>query len=162
MRRESRIKNSAGSVITFSCMSIFSWKKKTTETEKPKTLGQLGERWAQAEYTKQGYTVIAQNEYHHKGKRLGEIDFICRNSQTLIFVEVKTRTVGVNKFGTAVEAVDIYKQRKMLRAIKQYLLKHQALVHLRPQIDVCVIEVVDVDKSQYSAKIIMNSVEDWN
>lgn len=143
-------------------MRIFPWKKKTTETEKPKTLGQLGEEWAQAEYTKQGYAVIARNEYHHKGKRLGEIDFICRDSQTLIFVEVKTRTTGAVKFGTAAEAVDVYKQKKMLRAIKLYLLKHPEFVNLRPQIDICVIEVTDVDNSLYSATIIMNSVEDWN
>lgn len=159
-------------------MSIFPWKKKTTETEKPKTLGQLGEEWAQAEYKKQGYTVIAQNEYHHKGKRLGEIDFICRDSRTLIFVEVKTRTVGVGKFGTAAEAVNYRKQIKMLKAIKLYLLKHPELTSLRPQIDVCVIEVEknqgstsltlnagaspSIDKPLYSATIITNSVEDWN
>lgn len=143
-------------------MAILFWKQKDITLAKPKTLGQRGEEWAQSEYKKQGYVILAKNEYHHKGKRLGEIDFICRDNQVLIFVEVKTRTVGVDKFGSAVEAVDIYKQRKMLKAIKLYLLKHPELVNLRPQIDVCVIEVVDVDKSLYSAKILMNSVEDWN
>lgn len=143
-------------------MAILFWKQKDTSPVKPKTLGQMGEEWAQAEYTKQGYAVIARNEYHHAGKRLGEIDFICRDSQTLIFVEVKTRTCGVDKFGTAAEAVNSFKQRKMLKAIKQYLLKHQELAHLRPQIDVCLIDVTNVDKSLYSARIIMNSVEDWN
>jgi putative endonuclease len=138
------------------------WKQKDIIHVKPKTLGQRGEEWAQAEYKKQGYTIIAQNEYHHKGKRLGEIDFICRDSQTLIFVEVKTRTVGVDKFGTAAEAVNGVKQLKMLKAIKLYLLKHPELVSLRPQIDVCVIEVTNIDKSLYSATIIVNSVEDWN
>lgn len=159
-------------------MGILFWKQKDTTPVKPKTLGQMGEEWAQAEYIKQGYTVIARNEYHHKGKRLGEIDFICRDSRTLIFVEVKTRTVGADKFGTAVEAVDVFKQRKMLRAIKLYLLKHPELTPLRPQIDVCVMEVEknqgstsltlnagassSIDKPLYSATIITNSVEDWN
>lgn len=143
-------------------MGIFSRKKSIAEPERPKTLGQRGEEWAQDEYKKRSYVVLAKNEYHHKGKRLGEIDFICRDSRTLIFVEVKTRTAGADKFGSAVEAVDMYKQRKMLKAIKLYLLKHPELLNLRPQIDVCVIEVVDVDKSLYSAKILMNSVEDWN
>lgn len=138
------------------------WKPAGRTPAITKTLGQLGEEWAQAEYKKRGYTVIAQNEYHHKGKRLGEIDFICRDSRTLIFVEVKTRTVGTGKFGTAAEAVNSFKQLKMLKAIKLYLLKHPELVTLRPQIDVCVIEVADVDKRLYSATIIMNSVEDWN
>lgn len=139
-----------------------SWFLKSSKGTRPVSLGRLGELWAQDEYCKQGYTIIAQNEYHHKGKRLGEIDFICRDSQTLIFVEVKTRTCGVDKFGTAAEAVNSFKQRKMLKAIKQYLLKHQELAHLRPQIDVCLIDVTNVDKSLYSARIIMNSVEDWN
>lgn len=159
-------------------MAILFWKQKDTTPTKPKTLGQRGEEWAQEEYKKQGYTVIAQNEYHHKGKRLGEIDFICRNSRTLIFVEVKTRSVGVGRFGTAAEAVNQSKQIKMLRAIKLYLLKHPELAALRPQIDVCVIEVEKnqgstlltpnagaspgIDKPLYSATIIMNSVEDWS
>jgi putative endonuclease len=140
------------------------WFSQTSKrrVEAPQSLGKQGELWAQTVYRKRGYTVIAENEYNRTGKRLGEIDFICRDSRTLIFVEVKTRTTAAGKFGTAAEAVDALKQRRMLRAIKLYLLKHSELVNLRPQIDVCVIEVANVDKSLYSANIIMNSVEDWN
>lgn len=138
------------------------WKKPTNKPGEPKTLGQQGEEWAQVEYQKRGYRVIAQNEYNRKGKRLGEIDFICRDKTTLVFVEVKTRMNAVSKFGTAVEAVNQYKQMKILKAVKLYLLRHPELHHLQPQIDVCIIQVTDVDKPSYSAKIIVNSVEDWS
>lgn len=122
----------------------------------------MGELWAQKEYQKRGYAIVAQNEYHHKGKRLGEIDFIAKNKTCLVFVEVKTRTAGPSRFGAGVEAVDRFKQLKMLKAIKQYLLKHPEYQSLRPQIDVCAIEVSNVDSQKYSVTILENSVEDWN
>ena len=43
---------------------------------------------------------------------MGEIDFIAKNKDAIIFVEVKTRTEGVDKFGKGVESVNIYKQQK--------------------------------------------------
>lgn len=130
--------------------------------EKPKTLGQLGEEWAAEEYEQRGYKVIAKNEYHHKGKRLGEIDVIVKNKTELVFIEVKTRTAGASKYGTAIESVNSFKQIKLLKAVKLYLLKHPELVNLQPRIDVCAIEVTDIDKKDYSVIILTNVVEDWN
>jgi putative endonuclease len=133
-----------------------------SETKKPKTLGQLGEEFAQAQYKRLGYKIIAANEYNKKGKRLGEIDFIAKNKNAIVFVEVKTRTVGVDKFGKGVESVDIYKQRKILAAVKMYFLRNQKYLNLRPQIDVCLVEYSNIDKSFKPAKIIANAVEDWS
>jgi putative endonuclease len=133
-----------------------------SEIKKPKTLGQLGEEFAQTEYRKLGYKIIAANEYNKKGKRLGEIDFIAKNKNTIVFVEVKTRTVGIDKFGKGAEAVDIYKQRKILAAVKMYFLRNRKYADLQPQIDVCVLEYNSVDKSFKPAKIIANAVEDWS
>lgn len=138
------------------------WTSRPKRAAKPKTLGELGEEWAQEFYRQHGWNILAKNEYHHTGKRLGEIDFIARRKEVLVFVEVKTRTIGTGRFGKGVESVHVYKQAKMLKAIKLYLLKHPALQELRPQIDVCAIEVTDVDKQLYSVTILENSVEDWN
>lgn len=130
--------------------------------DKPKTLGQLGEEWAQKEYRKRGYKIIGANVYNTKGKQAGEIDFIAINKTSIVFVEVKTRKLVVGKFGNGVEAVDIYKQRKMLLAIKMFLQRATQYQTLRPQIDVCSVVVNNVDKKDYSATILENSVEDWN
>jgi Holliday junction resolvase-like predicted endonuclease len=61
-----------------------------------------------------------------------------------------------------VESVDVYKQRKILAAVKMYFLRNQKYLNLQPQIDVCVLEYSDVDKTFKPAKIIANAVEDWN
>jgi len=138
---------------------MINWFK--SEPARPKSLGQLGEERAQEEYKKLGYKIIAKNEFNKKGKRLGEIDFIAKNKESVIFVEVKTRTSGADKFGKGVESVDIYKQRKILRAVKMYLLRKPKMADFKPQIDVCLLEYSEVDKSFKPAIIIPNAVEDW-
>lgn len=129
---------------------------------KPKTLGQLGEERAQEEYKKRGYKIIAKNEYNKKGKQLGEIDFIAKNKNSIVFVEVKTRNTSPSKFGTGAEAVNIYKQQKILRAVKMYFLRNPKMTEFKPQIDVCLLEFSEVDNSFKPAIIIPNAVEDWS
>ena len=68
-----------------------------SKPQKPKTLGQLGEEFAQGKYKKHGYKILTANDYNKKGKRLGEIDFIAKNKDKLVFVEVKTRTARHRK-----------------------------------------------------------------
>lgn len=153
--------------------------------KQPATLGEWGEVLARKEYRRRGYTILGSNVFNRTGKRVGEIDFIARDKSTLVFVEVKTRTRLAHSFGTAAEAVDVFKQTRLLKIIKLFLLKHSGLQHLRPQIDVCVIEVgVDpstdlrvkpdlsamssrpngqgrrLDKVDYFVTIIPNAVED--
>lgn len=147
----------------------------------PKTLGQIGEEIAQEEYKKQGFKIIAKNEYNKKGKRLGEIDFIAAKKDSLIFVEVKTRVKDKGFFGTAIESVDHFKQIKILKAVKIFFIRNRKYLEFKPQIDVCVIKITDfsrlpavssnpfkyealdgIDKIPHSAKILSNAVEDWN
>jgi uncharacterized protein (TIGR00252 family) len=138
---------------------ISNWLK--PKPQEPKTLGQIGEEIAQKEYEARGFQIIAKNEYNKKGKRLGEIDFIARNKLTLAFVEVKTRTEEKGFFGSPIESVNYFKQIKILKAVKLYLLKHQNLMNLRPQIDVCAIILPAIDKNPASVRIYSNAVEDW-
>ncbi len=139
---------------------MLNWLK--SDNSLTKSLGQLGEEFAQAEYKKLGFKIVASNEYNKKGKQLGEIDFIAVKDNKIVFVEVKTRNLSVLKFGTGAEAVNIYKQQKILRAVKMYFLRNQKYLNLQPQIDVCVMEYNGIDKTFQPAKILSNAVEDWN
>jgi putative endonuclease len=133
-----------------------------SKPSKPKTLGQVGEELAQEEYKNRGYKIIAANFFNKKGLRLGEIDFISKNKDSIIFVEVKTRNSAVTKFGSGAEAVNQFKQIKILKAVKVFLQKNPKYQNFRPQIDVCEVSLAGVDKQPEYVKIIANAVEDWN
>jgi len=85
-------------------------------------LGRAGEDEAAAFLKRKGYVLAARN-YRAK---VGEIDIIAwQDAQTLVFVEVKTRT-GLS-YGKPAEAVNYAKQRKIIRTAQWYLLqKHIA------------------------------------
>jgi len=52
--------------------------------------------------------------------RLGEIDLIMRDDDTLVFVEVRYR--GSDKFGSAIESVDYRKQTRLKRCAEYFLI----------------------------------------
>lgn len=54
--------------------------------------------------------------------RSGEIDLIMLDGGELVFVEVRFRRSG--NHGSAAESVDWRKQRKLIRAAEQFLLRH--------------------------------------
>ena len=59
--------------------------------------------------------IIARN-YRCRG---GEIDLICRNGRTLVFVEVRLRRNSA--FGGAAESITNSKQRRIILAAQHYL-----------------------------------------
>lgn len=124
------------------------------------SVGALGESLAQEEYQKDGFEIIASNVFNHTGKQLGEIDFVAKNESKLVFVEVKTRTEGSDKYGGGAAAVGLSKQRRLLKAVKIFLANHRELNHLQPRIDVCVVILSKLDKQAKSVRIITNAVED--
>jgi len=94
-------------------------------------IGKWGEETA-AEYLKQrGYEIIARNAR----TPFGEIDIIAKQADTLIFVEVKTRTS--NKMGLPEESITPRKREHMLAAADYYAAEHE-IDHW--QIDVIAIE----------------------
>lgn len=129
-------------------------------TRKPITLGAKGEQIAQEEYKRLGFQIIGSNVFNRKGKQLGEIDFIAKREHNLCFVEVKTRQSQQDKYGGALEAVDFYKQAKILRAVKLFLVSHPEFKDYQPQIDVCIVELESLDKKPKSVRILSNAVED--
>jgi putative endonuclease len=78
-------------------------------------LGSEGETLALQFLKKQGYAIIARN---YK-TRIGEIDIIAREGETIVFVEVKTRSN--DSFGAPYESVTTPKRQKMKNVASLYL-----------------------------------------
>ena len=72
--------------------------------------GARGEKLACRLLRRNGYKILYRN---FKGRSGGEIDIVCRDRDTLVFVEVKTRTR--EDFGRPIAAVDREKQKRISR-----------------------------------------------
>ena len=59
-------------------------------TESRKTLGRLGERLAAEHFERLGWEILARNYQ----TRLGELDLVAVDGETLVFAEVKTCRLG--------------------------------------------------------------------
>jgi putative endonuclease len=91
-------------------MAMLLRKKKATQPT-----GRQGESLAAEFLVKQRYVIV---EYNYR-KPYGEVDIIARDGGTLVFIEVKTRKSS--GFGSAFEAVDGRKQRRLSRIAQEYL-----------------------------------------
>ena len=80
-----------------------------------KILGTKGEVLAKDFLKKKGYKIIEVNF----SNQIGEIDIIAKQGETIVFVEVKTRSS--NKFGLPSEAVGFHKQNKIRSVALAYL-----------------------------------------
>jgi putative endonuclease len=79
-------------------------------------LGKSGENYACRELERRGYAILARRFR----TRSGELDIVARDGETLVFVEVKARRSA--RYGTAIEAVTLFKQRRLLRMAAEYVL----------------------------------------
>lgn len=77
--------------------------------------GKLGEDLACKYLQNQGYKIIERNFE----ARQGEIDIIALDKKELVFIEVKTRTN--TNYGKPVEAVDLKKQKHLIKTVEYYL-----------------------------------------
>ena len=77
--------------------------------------GREGESRAAQFLESSGYRIVRRN------LRLpgGEIDLVCRDGDTIVFVEVKWRTS--NRFGSAISAVDARKRATLRRLAADYV-----------------------------------------
>ena len=80
-----------------------------------KELGVQGEALAKEYLINIGYNIVQLN---YKNK-IGEIDIIAKDGNTIVFVEVKTRQS--TRFGYPREAVNYYKQQKIRNVAVGYL-----------------------------------------
>lgn len=85
-----------------------------------------------------GFRIIERN-YRN---RIGEIDIIAKERNTICFVEVKYRNDG--KYGYASEAVNVRKQHKIQRVANYYLMRKGYSEWTDCRFDVLAVEGVDV------------------
>ncbi len=97
-----------------------------------KLLGRSGEDRAAKHLAKLGYRVLERN---YRTKQ-GEIDLIALDGDTVVFVEVKTRTSDA--YGAPELAVDLRKQGRMVKAALGYL-KQKKLHQMASRFDVVAI-----------------------
>lgn len=98
-------------------------------------------RWLQ----KQGLRLSEQN-YRCK---LGEIDLIMQDGETLVFVEVRYRSH--TGFGSAVDSVTPAKQRKLLNTAEHYL---QRIRHT----PACRFDIIGIDR-EHQIQWIRNAIQ---
>ena len=92
-------------------------------------LGESGEEAACALLKKNGYKILVRNYKN----RLGEIDIIACDKDTICFIEVKSR--HSNKFGFPQEAIFASKQRKISKVALSFL-KENNLFDKKARFDV--------------------------
>lgn len=99
-----------------------------------------------AEYLKtQGYEILEKN-YRC---RIGEIDLIAKEGETLVFVEVKYRRD--DKMGNPKEAVNRKKQKKISMAASYYLMRECGRMDIPCRFDVAAVlgEQIEVVKNAF-------------
>ncbi|MED1949127.1 YraN family protein [Brevibacillus centrosporus] len=84
-------------------------------SQQRRALGQAGEQAAEIFLRQKGYKILGRNVR----TRRGEIDLIASIGETLVFVEVRTRSSG--RHGTAAESVTWRKQQKLRELAMDYL-----------------------------------------
>src|SRR5438552_996198 len=86
------------------------WRNRFSRSNKSEHIrrGELGEKLARKFLRRNGYKILHRN---FRGRRGGEIDIVCRDDDTLVFVEVKTRTHEA--FGRPVTAVEQEQRRRI-------------------------------------------------
>lgn len=92
-------------------------------------LGNLAEDRAEEFLKRSGYKVLRRN---YK-TRLGEVDIIAKDKDTLCFVEVKCRSS--DRFGKGSEAISVKKQGQVSKAALNFL-KENNLLDRRARFDV--------------------------
>ena len=111
--------------------------------------GARGEKLACRYLKCNGYKVLHRN---FRGRSGGEIDVVCRDNDTLVFIEVKTR--GREDFGRPVEAVDREKRKRISRGA-------QAWLRMLDNPDILfrfdVVEVIMVDDAKPRVELVRNA-----
>jgi putative endonuclease len=92
--------------------------------------GQQGELLAQQYLLANGYVILHTNWRYRKY----EIDIVAQKNNTLIFVEVKTRSGSINDVN---EIITRAKQKQLVDALHNYCILHN--VTIDAQIDILII-----------------------
>ncbi|MGI8821102.1 MAG: YraN family protein [Chthoniobacterales bacterium] len=111
--------------------------------------GATGEKLACRYLRRQGYKILYRN---FRGRTGGEIDIVCREGETLVFVEVKTRSR--EDFGRPFDAIRSEQQRRISRGALAWL---RMLDHPNILFRFDVVEVLMRDGDETSVELIRNA-----
>lgn len=113
-----------------------------------RSLGLLGEQLAVTHLQSLGYVIIERNFR----ARSGELDIVAEDRDTLVFIEVRTRSK--TDTGHPLESVTLRKQRQVIAMARYYL-----LVRGVPQSRPCRFDVVAVvpDGESWHVELIKNA-----
>ena len=81
--------------------------------------GRAAEQMAVAYLRREGYEIQATNVRF----KVGELDVVAREGETLCFLEVRSRTS--EQFGSALESITPMKRRRFIRAVRWYLARRR-------------------------------------
>ncbi|MBM0107514.1 YraN family protein [Steroidobacter sp. S1-65] len=98
-----------------------------------KAIGLLGEELALAHLTSHGLNLIVRN-YRAK---VGELDLVMLDGQTLVFVEVRCRSS--QQYGGPAASITWQKQRRLVKAAEHLLMKRAELRRYPARFDVVAI-----------------------
>lgn len=113
-------------------------------------LGKAGEALACGLLINNGYKILATN-YR---TRLGEVDIIAEDKDTVCFIEVKARTTA--KFGLPQEAISRVKQRQIAKAALIFL-KQEGLLNRNARFDV--VSITRCALGEHKSELIKNAFE---
>ena len=86
-----------------------------------KQIGDAGEEAAARHLVAHGLQVLARN-FRVKG---GEIDIVCREGASTVFIEVRRRTTrSRTDFGGAAASITTTKQKRLILAARHWLARH--------------------------------------
>ncbi len=108
--------------------------------------GCAGEIRAARYLRKKGYTILSSNF----NCPFGEIDLVAKKQDTLVFVEVKSRSMGQQTLPR--EAVDLSKQQKIKKASLYYLQQYNEESDVR-------FDVVEVLTDQKKHRAMIHHIE---
>jgi putative endonuclease len=113
-------------------------------TGRPQELGRAGEKAAADLLRSRGYQVVGTGFL----ARRGEIDLVCRRGNSLVVVEVKTRSTDA--FGSPLEAVGPRKRQALIAAAAEY----RALSEWRGSIRYAVVGLTVRSDGRFEAELV--------
>ncbi len=115
-------------------------------------IGDKGECLAEKYLRKNKYKIIDRN---FNVPRCGEIDIVAKDADYIVFVEVRLRKNSLH--GSPAETVDVFKQRKIIKAAQTFLAQNNA-TDLPARFDV--VTIIGDPDGKYDIELIKNAFEE--
>lgn len=115
--------------------------------------GRYAEQWACHYLRQQGLTLVTRNFRC----RTGEIDLVMRDTNQLVFVEVRYRKNKTH--GSAAESIDRRKQARVVRCAEYFLQRMASLADLPARFDVVTLTESKSRNDMFETRWIRNAFD---